>query len=217
MSLKLPSPGSKCDVLQIELIAEGWHGKVFLLSGKLGKLAVKTPVSPKFASNIKKEAQILRLVNKLGIGPRLLLEGEDFFVCEFIEGTAFDEFIESEKDPVRLKKVIFEVLRQARVLDKAGISKGEMHRPKRNVLIRHNLEVTLIDFERARFTKKPKNVTGFLSFVINAFKLRSEEFVGLISAYKRAISEDEKVEIFNNIIAKLDAGLSFLVTISFPR
>ncbi|RMD47147.1 MAG: serine/threonine protein kinase, partial [Aquificota bacterium] len=76
----------KKDIKQLKKIGEGWRGIVY--SGYLDgeKLAFKVPSEPLHIPAIQKEGQILEIVNKIGIGGKLVLKGNDFIAYKFIEG-----------------------------------------------------------------------------------------------------------------------------------
>ena len=62
-------------------------------------------------------------------------------------------------------KVLRDILRQCRVLDTMHVTKEEMHRPLKHVIV--GKKVVLLDFERARYDEFPKNVTQFCQFLIS--------------------------------------------------
>ena len=63
--------------------------------------------------------------------------------------------------------MIKKVLLQCHELDRIGVDKEEMHRPFKHILVKNDKPV-LIDFERAHMTKKPKNVTQFIQYLISS-------------------------------------------------
>jgi len=91
---------------------------------------------------------------------------------------------------------------QARELDKMGISKDEMHRPYTNVIVDKEGKVHLIDFERAKYSKKPGNVTQLLHFIMTAGKrffphIESSDVIKLAKEYKRQPSDENFKRIVN--------------------
>ncbi|ACO04775.1 conserved hypothetical protein [Persephonella marina EX-H1] len=153
----------KKQLKDLQKIGEGWRGVVYkgVLNGKV--VAVKVPKEPIHRNAIKKEGSILKVVNKEGIGGKLILEGDDFIAYEFIEGEPLKKVLNREN-----AKIIFsQLLEQARKLDLLGISKDEMHRPHTNVLVDKNLNVHLIDFERARKTENIQNVTQLVQYFLS--------------------------------------------------
>ena len=111
----------------------------------------------------KIEARWLRILNKQGIGPKLISEGKDYIIMEFIMGKPIMDFLETAKKQ-DIEKVISRALKQCIVLDSLNITKKEMHKPVKHIII-HNNNPKFIDFERAKFSQKPKNLTQFCQFL----------------------------------------------------
>ena len=55
-------------------------------------------------------------------------------------------------------------------MDRLGINKFEMHHPLKHIII--DKKPVLIDFERARYTDDPKNITQFCDYLISESVLR---------------------------------------------
>lgn len=125
--------------------------------------AVKKVARPGFVSNLRNEAYWLLVLNRQGIGPKLLCFGNDFIVIEFVDGSRILDFFESA-DKKSIIKVVDDVLRQCRKLDELLVDKKELTNPYKHIIVRGNKPV-MIDFERCRNTPTPKNVTQFLQFL----------------------------------------------------
>ena len=111
----------------------------------------------------KAEAKWLRLLNKHNIGPKLISEGRDYIIMEFISGKPIMKFLKTAKKH-DIEKVISKILNQCIVLDSLKITKKEMHKPLKHIIIYKN-SPKFIDFERAKFSQKPKNLTQFCQFL----------------------------------------------------
>lgn len=179
-------------------IGEGWRGKVF--KGKLNSqlLTFKVIKNPSLSYLVEKESEILKKINRYGIGGKLRLTGKDFLAYEYIEGSHLNEVI-NEKN---YKDIILQLFLQGRTLDKLGISKDEFHRPYKNVLIDKNLKVHLIDFERAKFTDNIQNITQLVQFVITGgskfFKnVEKGKVIELAKVYKSNPSDKNFEKILN--------------------
>jgi predicted Ser/Thr protein kinase len=91
-------------------------------------------------------------------------------------------------------------------MDRLGITKEEMMRPLKNVIVRNAIPA-LIDFERARKTEKPHNVTQFCQFLLNwrdvlrkkGIKIDKRSLIERARAYKQAPNN----KTFNEIIKVL--------------
>ena len=53
-------------------------------------------------------------------------------------------------------------------MDGVGVNKEEMTRPWKHIIVTPAGEAILIDFERCRETRLPKNVTQFCQFLISS-------------------------------------------------
>tara|TARA_Y100000310_G_C20465028_1_gene707190 strand:- start:23 stop:565 length:543 start_codon:yes stop_codon:yes gene_type:complete len=142
-------------------------------------------------NRIQNEAFWLKEFNKKGIGPKFLkLEGNKVFM-EYIEGEKILDY--AEKAPKKnLKKVLVDLLRQCRTMDKMKVNKLEMNHPLKHVLVRDN-KVVLIDFERCKRTEKPKNVTQVCQFLARYFGV-----IGILEKakdYKEDFSENSYKEV----------------------
>lgn len=181
----IPQTGEKIlkELRDCEFIREGWRGKIYkgVLDGI--EVVVKIARTPSLSENIRREGEIIEIANSSNIGPRLILYGYDFVVEEFINGCHLKEMLD-RKDIIY--DVLYDLLLQARTLDELMISKDEMHRPYTNVIVVERRPV-LIDFESAKITKRPKNVTQLFSFILSflRFELSLKEFEECIDLMRR--------------------------------
>ncbi len=169
--------------------AKGHRGMIYTaeLDGK--KIAVKAELpSSKARDRIENEARFLRIINSHGIGPRLLFSGKKYFAYHFIEGDLILDYIEkSSRDAIIA--VLRDVMQQMHTLDSLGINKEEMHHPVKHIIVKD--KPVLLDFERARHTQNPHNVTQFCQFIIHiapilekkGIFINKEEIVSLAKGY----------------------------------
>ena len=182
-------------VRELRFLTKGHRGLVFRGSFR-GKAVVaklqRHDVAVKKA--IANEAKALKLVNKAGIGPKLLLSGKDWFVAEFVAGQPLVEFVSRAKKG-QLKKVLLALLAQCYKLDRLGLQKEEMHRPYKHIIVRRGLPV-LLDFERTHKMQKPKNVTQLCQFLSSAWMAGqlSAKGIALEPAAIRAAAREYKRE-----------------------
>ena len=145
------------------LFAKGKRGLIYLVKkeNKILALKIKNPSSEAIA-RIQNEANFLKLLNKHKIGPKLIDFSEDYILYEFISGITLKEFLKNNK---LSKKIVNEIVRQCKILDKLKINKEEMHSPLKNIIITKSKKPVLIDFERCKFTQRPKNLNQFKQFL----------------------------------------------------
>lgn len=151
-------------ISSIKKLAKGWRGIVYsaILGRKRIAIKIENPDSTA-VGRIENEEIMLALVNKKGIGPKLFISENDFFADEFVDGERILVYL-SHCSKEEALSVLSKTLGQCFILDKAGISKEEMHHPIKHVIISKNKPV-MIDFERAHFAANPSNLTQFCQFI----------------------------------------------------
>lgn len=172
-SLLLLKLGKKA-LTNVKKFAEGNRGVIY--TGNYGgrKVAIKARKANSAArGTIANEAKWLKKLNRSGIGPKLIFSCDSFFVYGFVKGEFIVDYL-SGCSREKAVAVIKNMLQQCRALDELKVNKEEMLRPQRHVIIRSGKPV-MIDFERCRKTRKPKNVTQFCQFLAGGF---SSELLG---------------------------------------
>lgn len=185
-----PNPaGAELDgkgVCCLRYFAQGKRGLVFV--GKRAGKAVAVKIkkqSSESPTGVAHEAAMLRIVNKEGIGPKFILSTEHALVYEFVRGKLLREIREKNE----LVGVAMKVLNQCFTLDRLQINKQEMTRPWKHVIVKGS-KVTMIDFERARKTSSPHNVTQFCQFIGNNLdRKHKKKWVALAKGYSEDKSE----------------------------
>ncbi len=185
-------------IKNLKKLGEGWRGKVYKGEFNSKVLTFKIPKNSSFIHLIRKESEILKKINPYGIGGKLEIVGEDFLAYQYIDGIHLNEVINRDN----YKNLVLQLFIQGRILDRLGISKDEFHRPYKNVLVDKDLKVHLIDFERAKFTEYPQNITQLIQFVITSgnifFKnVEKEKLIELAKIYKKAQTEKNFERILN--------------------
>lgn len=173
----------------IKFLAKGKRSLVFTAKYKNKLVAIKVKKKSSQAINrLENEAKFLKMLNKHNIGPKLIKQGKDYIIYEFVKGKPILKYKKS------LKNIILNVLDQCFILDKLKINKLEMHHPVKHILI--DKSPVLIDFERCYYTKNPKNVTQFCQFLMNTNKkLNKKLLIKTLKKYKFA----QNKENFNSI------------------
>ncbi len=157
----------------IQYFAHGNRGNVYIGSLKTKKVAIKIKRRDSAAKDrIANEAKSLRTLNKKGIGPKLLFSGPNFVVYEFVEGEYLTNWLFGA-DRNAVMRVFTDVFKQCFVMDKMRLTKEEMIRPLKHVII--GKRIVLIDFERVHKTEKVHNVTQFGEFVLRVRTMLNEK------------------------------------------
>jgi len=170
----------------MEYFAKGKHGRVYL--DKHNAIKKSSPL------RIKNEVKWLKTLNKNGIGPKLISYNKNSFKYKFIKGEFITEFIE-KNNKSKIRKILLDILKQCRVMDKLNVNKKEMHHPDKHIIIRKG-EAVFIDFERSKLTENPKNVTQFCQYILKLsgmfprkIKVGKEKMVEVMKYYKKEQSE----------------------------
>lgn len=162
----------------VSLFNHGKHGKIYTAEYRGKKVAIKTALTQQFETHIQNEAKMLKLVNKKGIGPRFVFSTPQYFVYNFVEGNFILDFLPKANKSVA-KKIIKNILLQCRTLDKIKLTKQEMTRPIKHIIVTKSKKPVMIDFERCRHSQRPKNVTQFCQFIISPQVARDIEKKGI--------------------------------------
>ena len=201
---KLENDGIK----RIKYFAKGHRGFLFTGDYKSKKVVIKAknPSSMAFG-RIENESKWLQKLNRHGIGPKLLHSNKEYFVYEFIDGDFIIDYIK-KSNKTNIRKILESVFIQMYKLDKMKVDKEEMNHPLKHVIIAKN-KPYLIDFERARYTNDPKNVTQFCQFVTGGYtttllsekgiNLNKNEVIELAKIYKSRMSTGNLKKIINLI------------------
>ncbi len=138
----------------------------YLASGKRSRVYKEDDRVFKIADQrrITQEARMLGIVNALGIGPQYFSHEDAVLCIAYVPGERIEEFL-SHASRVEALEVLSELVRQARLLDHAGIRKTEFTNPYKHVIV-SGQAVTLIDFERARHSPRPQNLSQLREYLV---------------------------------------------------
>lgn len=148
---------------KLEFLAKGKRSLVYKVPEKDEVVKIKHPDS-KANCRLEIEAGFLKLLNKHGIGPRFISFKGGNLRMEFIDGLRIDKFLQIANKK-NCEKVLKIVLKQVRKLDELGINKFEMTRPIKHIIVKEDLTPVMIDFERCKYTHRPKNLNQFKEFL----------------------------------------------------
>ncbi len=192
----------------IKKFARGHRGLLYKANLKKKKIVIKTK-NPKSEAKgrIANEVKWIKILNKHNIGPKLLFSGMGYFAYEFIKGDFILDFIEKNKKQEGIK-TIKNIFNQLYIMDKLKFDKEEMHHPLKHIII--DKKPVLIDFERCKITKKPKNITQFCQFLMSkntkallkqkGIKLNNDKIIKLAKTYKK----EQTKENLNKILSILN-------------
>jgi len=186
----------------LKVLGKGCVGVVVVAVARGAKLALKARRTDADRESLLREAEMLKVANSLGIGPRLIGATRNFLATELIEGEVIEEWFQCNPDASELIRVMRELLWQCFKLDQAGLDHGELSRAGRHILVSKSGAPVIVDFESASLHRKPRNVTSLCQYflirgraaerVVEALGLSDEDkrrVLRLLRDYKRGASE----------------------------
>ena len=146
----------------LEILGKGYVGLVVLVKRGNKEVALKIRRTDSQRENMKNESILLKLVNSVNVGPKMIDVSKNFLIMEYIEGKKFSDWIEMLKgsgSAKQLKSTIRNVLEDCYRLDQIGFDHGELSNISKHVIVGKN-KVVLIDFESSSTKRRPSNVTS---------------------------------------------------------
>ena len=195
----------KCNIL-----GKGYVGMVVLVKKEKEIFALKIRRTDSPRKNMTDEARLLRIANKIGIGPKFIKNSKNFLIMEYIDGEKIIDWVKKSKIKSKdLRYVINNVLRECYLLDNAGLDHGELSTIDKHVIVGKNRN-TIIDFESSSTKRKSSNVsaatqaifigTGLAKIIRKKIKIpRKDKIIRLVRHYKKMRTE----ESFNELLQEL--------------
>ena len=146
----------------LEILGKGYVGVVVLVKRGNKEVALKIRRTDSQRENMKNESILLKLVNSVNVGPKIIDVSKNFLVMEYIEGEKFSDWIEMLKGSgsvKQLKSTIKNVLEDCYRLDQIGFDHGELSNISKHVIV-GKTKVTIIDFESSSTKRRPSNITS---------------------------------------------------------
>ena len=146
----------------LKILGKGYVGVVVLVKRGNKEVALKIRRTDSQRENMKNESVLLKLVNSVSVGPKMIDVSKNFLVMEYIEGEKFSDWIGMLKgsgSTKQLKSTIRNVLEDCYRLDQIEFDHGELSNISKHVIVGKN-KVALIDFESSSTKRRPSNVTS---------------------------------------------------------
>ncbi|MFA6073734.1 MAG: hypothetical protein WC758_06465 [Candidatus Woesearchaeota archaeon] len=207
--------------------SRGKRGIISLTNYKNKKYCIKEKNPTSDANNrIFLEYENNKKLNMINVGPEIFYydKEQEFIIRDFVEGDTIFEYLKKHKKDedikLKTKTILLNILNQCRRMDKIKMNKLEMTNPHKDILIEEKKEKNkiivnpiIIDFERCKFTARPKNVTQFCQFLtkgnmeleLNKIKitLDKQKIINLAEIYKNNESDDNFYKLREEINTKL--------------
>ncbi len=147
---------------KLAILGKGHVGVVVLAKKGNKQVALKIRRTDSQRNEMKSEAKLLKMVNSVDVGPKMLIASKNFLVMEYLEGVKISEWADTMKgvgSSKKVKKVIRNILESCYRLDHMGFDHGELSNISKHVIV-GKTKSTLIDFESSSTKRRPSNVTS---------------------------------------------------------
>jgi putative serine/threonine protein kinase len=138
-----------------------------LMQGKAVALKIRRVDADR--RNMIHEADMLRLANNIGVGPRLLAQSENFLAMELINGLPLNRWVmllPRTGCKRRVRRATGKLLDDCYSLDRASLDHGELSEAPKNVLVEESDIPRIVDFESASDKRRPSNVTSIAQYLL---------------------------------------------------
>ena len=145
----------------IPVLGKGYVGVVILARQGKREVALKIRRIDSSRSEMKSEAKLLKLANKVNVGPKLVDSSKNFIIMEYVEGKKIIDWVKELKgtgSAAKLKATIRKVLEDCYNLDKIHLDHGELSHIHKHVIVGRS--PCIIDFESASTNRRTSNVTS---------------------------------------------------------
>jgi len=147
---------------KLAILGKGYVGVVVLAKKNNTQVALKIRRTDSQRNNMKNESVLLKLVNSVNVGPKMIDVSKNFLVMEYLEGEKISDWMNSLKgvgSTKKLKSTIRKILEDCYRLDQIDFDHGELSNISKHVIV-GKTKSTLIDFESSSTNRRPSNVTS---------------------------------------------------------
>ena len=188
---------------KLAILGKGYVGVVVLAKKGNKQVALKIRRTDSQRKDMKNESILLKLVNSVGVGPKMFAVSKNFLVMEYIEGEKISDWVDLLKgvgSTKKLKSTIKKILQDCYKLDRLGFDHGELSNVSKHVIV-GKTKSTLIDFESSSTKRRPSNVTSITqAFFIGSGIARKtqkiyknppkEKIIGALKQYKQKKTQE---------------------------
>lgn len=174
--------------LELFVLGKGVRGIVVLGLMDGLKVAVKLMRTDSAVKSMRKEADMHRVANSINIGPKLIGWTDEMIVMEYVEGVKLGELLLNPQ-PDMLRTVAANILDQCHTMDANGFDHGQLTDSSDHVIVSQPCKPRIIDFSHSSTTRKPSNVTSFVSYLTRARRHYNDpHLIEHLRTYKQSFS-----------------------------
>ncbi len=148
--------------------------------------------------SVKYEANMLKIVNSIGIGPKVIDYTDHILMMEFIEGVLIKDWLNTKHNKEIRVRVIRDILEQCYRLDTIGVDHGELSNMDKHVIVSNN-NTCIVDFESASMNRRVSNLTSAVQYLFlrnnNLWHIDRDMLIDALRAYKHDISREAFEEL----------------------
>jgi len=192
----------------LAILGKGYVGVVVIAKKGSKEVALKIRRTDSQRKNMKNESMLLKIVNSVKVGPKMIDVSKNFLVMEYLDGEKFSDWIEKLKgtgSAKKLKSIIKSVLEDCYRLDQIGFDHGELSNISKHVIVGQT-KSSLIDFESSSTMRRPSNVTSITQafFIGSGISKKSqkiykssskEKIIQALKSYKQEKSRENFEEL----------------------
>jgi putative serine/threonine protein kinase len=175
------------------ILGKGCVSLAVLAECDAGRVVLKIRRVDANREDMSHEVEVLRLVNRFGVGPRLLGHSTNLLLLQYIDGPLISDWLSrvQQGDLVRFKDTLRMLLAQCYRLDLIHVDHGELSDASKHVVVRQpDWHPFIVDFESASKKRRVKNLTSICQFLFMTTGNSP------LSSWKRAIDgEDLKAKL----------------------
>ena len=201
---------------KLAILGKGYVGVVVLAKKNNKQVALKIRRTDSQRNNMKNESVLLKLVNSVNVGPKMIDVSKNFLVMEYLDGEKISNWINSLKgvgSTKKLKSTIRKILEDCYRLDQIDFDHGELSNISKHVIV-GKTKSTLIDFESSSTNRRPSNVTSIAQafFIGSGIAKKTQKIYKnppkekIIEALKQYKQEKSK-ESFEELLKILKLGI----------
>ena len=198
------------------IINKGCVSVVVLVETDSGLAVLKIRRTDANRTDMFHEAEMLRIANSLGIGPKLRAYSENLMVMEYADGPLLVDWLGRVRtgEVKSAKAIVRSLLAQCHLMDKISLDHGELHNASEHVIFRGaDRSPTIVDFESASTARRARNLTSICQFLLkrreiprNSRPIIEPLSLECLNNELREYKKDPSEERFQEVMATLGLG-----------
>ncbi len=171
----------------IRVIGKGWSSIVLLAHSRTVNdyIVLKIRRIDSRRNSLLRDAVYLHIASKYKISPKIYYYDNDVIALEPVLGPSFSKTIMTRE---YCELVLRRLLWKTFLLDRLGINHSELAIPYGHILLDYDYEPYIIDYESARFKKRPKNTTQVVGALLRikppCITINTQEIRPILREYK---------------------------------